>query len=161
MQTKTRHGKAHERPTELPATVAHWYFHKTGPKRGLPMSQCKRCVNWDKLKRRDMNHGKVPVIKVRPLVQELVEMCGGIVEASRVSEISRNALRYILDGDVEQVQKHTAHRVMVAFRKARKQLKQDFDGELNQRHNDRLKEAMTHQERMLHEVYENAKDVCG
>ena len=109
LRTKLCNGPSHDEPTELP--LSEFYVHKSGRRKGLPVSRCKRCINWDKLKNHHANHGTVPSDEIQPFLREMVNRVG-LYEASRLSGIAPNTIPPILDGTTKRVQKRTAMKIL-------------------------------------------------
>jgi len=113
-------GPAHAQPTRIPLDEDHWPFHRSGPKAGEPTSRCKLCVNWTKLVTKDGSHGYIAASRVRALVRELVDRCGGVWAVERDHGLHATSLRSILDGETKRVQRRTVARVILALGEQRK-----------------------------------------
>lgn len=124
METKICTGPAHPQPTALPVDRQHWYFRKSGPKAGEPVSRCVLCINWRRLNDPGMS-GTVPCDKIRPFARELVDRYGSYNEAMRQTTISDVTLRSIMNKDYCTVQKRTALRVLQALEQKRREDRRD------------------------------------
>jgi hypothetical protein len=118
VKTKICSGPAHSSPTELPLT--EFYLRKSKGRMNEPVSRCKKCCNWSKLKNPEGDHGTIPAEKVRPILQEVVGRIG-LWNSIRMTEISENTITCILNGTTERVQKKTAAKILATLRKLRKQ----------------------------------------
>jgi hypothetical protein len=133
-------GPAHAEPTVLPLDSKHWYFHKSGPMKGKPVSRCKACANWSKLVNPNGPHGLVPVKPVWPLLAELIDRCGSIGAVERLYGIRTNVIQNVLRHQA-RMQKRTAQRILAALSEQRKLDRQS--GSTNERYRSkRIAEAV-------------------
>lgn len=103
-------GPAHEEHEWLPASDKYFYFLT---KTGRPVSRCRLCHNWAKLKSPGSHHGYIPVNIARPYYTEVVNRIGAI-ELSKRSGLSINhILRVLSEVDKKYVEKAKLRKVML------------------------------------------------
>lgn len=115
-------GPIHDNPVYLPVTEEFWYFHKTGPNKGKPVSRCRSCINADKLKNPHGDHGWVPTEKVFPLMKELVQRCDNNMSvAAEYAGLGEATVGGILKRHQARVQKQTVRKLVLALYEKRKE----------------------------------------
>lgn len=119
-QTKLCRGPRHDEPVALPLTDEFWYFRKTGPYAGRPLSRCRPCVQEKKLKNAERPIGRVPYSQLKKLTEEFVDRCGTYHYAAKLSGVSEAAIRSIHRGKRTYVQKRTAGLILDALYLKRK-----------------------------------------
>ncbi len=108
-------GPSHEEPTYLPATDKYYYFHKTGEHTGRPVTRCRLCSNWARIK--DPYPGRltgvVPVASVRSFYFEAVSRIG-LMELSRRAGVTPAHIQRVLnDRNKQFVSKRTLRKIML------------------------------------------------
>lgn len=118
-ETRRCSGPAHAEPVLLPLTEEHWYFHRSGPSKGKPVTPCRQCANWRKLLKPNGPHGYLPLDDVLPFLRELIERCGSLYQAKTRYHFAEDTLRQALLGNRSSMQKKTVARILVALKTQR------------------------------------------
>lgn len=103
-------GSAHEIPEWLPATEKYYYYRK---KSRRPLSQCRLCQAWDKVKNPGSHHGYVDIRVARPFYEEAVNRIGMTELANRSGLSMHQIQRVFLSTTRKYVQKNSLRRVML------------------------------------------------
>lgn len=120
VETKVCTGPAHGNATRLPLDADHWYYHRSGPRTGLPLARCRLCSNWEKLVEKGSPQGLVPIAKVYPLAAELVDRCGSTYAVWRAHGITESAIRAIVARSYAGVQRRMVRQLLLALAEQRK-----------------------------------------
>ncbi len=103
-------GPAHEEHEWLPANDKYFYFLK---KTGRPVSRCRLCHNWGKLKSPGSYHGYIPVDIARPYYIEVVNRIGAMELSNRSGLSINHILRVLTNIDKKFVEKAKLRKVML------------------------------------------------
>ena len=122
MKTKLCTGPAHAEPALLPLDEEHWNFHRSGAKKGEPVSRCKLCQNWGKLVEKKGPHGWVTIGPQEIFfIRELVDRCGSVLETARRHGLGVERLRSLASAtEPVRVQKRTIARILTALAEQRR-----------------------------------------
>ena len=104
-------GPGHDEPIWLPATEKYFHQHKSGQRKGKMASRCRLCQNWNKLQSPGES-GWIAASKVRSFFIEGVHRVG-MMEFCRRAKINPGAVRKIIDGSTQHVQKRTTRKAML------------------------------------------------
>lgn len=123
-------GPCHEEGGEL-VPIEEFYFHKSGLRKGQPVSRCRRCINYNKVTgkgKKIANQGETGLVssqRYRWVFEEIIRRVG-VEEAARLMQCSTSTLRAVrlmphrLDRPPQKhIQKHTAVRALRVLRELR------------------------------------------
>lgn len=142
-KVKVCRGPLHPDGKAFPVDVKYWYFRKSGPYAGHPMGPCRDCRDTRNRKIKNEPRGYVPMVKVQPLMRELVQRCDGVFNrASEASGINPRTVVMLYRGDRALVQKKTVRKLVLALARKRQ------EDRLNGGTSEHLRKVREHQARL-------------